>query len=79
VTRVESRCKDPELTLSLAGGGTGGHVVPGLHLLSHLQRAGFPPARVVWFLTGRAVEDEVLSGAADALAPAVLERVTLAL
>jgi UDP-N-acetylglucosamine--N-acetylmuramyl-(pentapeptide) pyrophosphoryl-undecaprenol N-acetylglucosamine transferase len=50
-----------------------------LHLLSHLQRAGALPARILWFLTGRAVEDEVLSGAAEALAPAVLERVPLAL
>ncbi|MEM7307524.1 MAG: UDP-N-acetylglucosamine--N-acetylmuramyl-(pentapeptide) pyrophosphoryl-undecaprenol N-acetylglucosamine transferase [Planctomycetota bacterium] len=76
---MESRCDDPGYTLSLAGGGTGGHVVPGLHLLSHLRRAGAPPARVVWFLTGRAVEAQVLEGAEEELAPTVLERVPLAL
>ena len=64
MTRVESR--SGPVTVSLAGGGTGGHVVPGLHLLSHLHRMGAAPERVLWFLTGRAVEEEVLGGAGDA-------------
>ena len=76
---MEGRCKDPEYTLSLAGGGTGGHVVPGLHLLIHLQRGASAPTRVVWFLTGRPVEEEVLAGADEALSPTILERVPLAL
>ena len=44
-----------ELRLALAGGGTGGHVHPGLHLLS--DPAAGEVADVVWFQAGRAVED----------------------
>ena len=66
------------LRLALAGGGTGGHMVPGLHLLSTLL-AREAVADVVWFQTGRPVEQRVLAGAEELVAPASLERVTLAL
>ncbi len=66
------------MRVALAGGGTGGHIVPGLHLLAT------PAARervedVLWFQTGRAVEARVLAGAEESLHPARLERVTLSL
>jgi UDP-N-acetylglucosamine--N-acetylmuramyl-(pentapeptide) pyrophosphoryl-undecaprenol N-acetylglucosamine transferase len=53
--------------------------VPGLHLLSHLLRSGDVPERVVWFLTGRAVEEEVLAAAPGDLGEIALERVRLEL
>jgi UDP-N-acetylglucosamine--N-acetylmuramyl-(pentapeptide) pyrophosphoryl-undecaprenol N-acetylglucosamine transferase len=56
--------------------------VPGLHLLSHFQRIGAAPERVVWFLTGRAVEQQVLGGSGEMpeeIRALALERVTLAL
>lgn len=46
----------------LAGGGTGGHLVPGLHLLDELVARGRPPSSLLWFTSGRAVEDRVLAG-----------------
>lgn len=54
---VESR----ELRLALAGGGTGGHLVPGLHLLEEAQARG-GLADLVWFTSGREVEERVLHG-----------------
>lgn len=66
------------MRLALAGGGTGGHIVPGLHLLA-AERARGAIADVVWFQTGRAVEARVLAGVEERLAPASLERVTLSL
>ena len=68
----------PMLRVALAGGGTGGHIVPGLHLLA-APRARAMIADVLWFQTGRAVEARVLAGAEARLSPAKLERVTLAL
>src|SRR5690242_3370822 len=66
------------LRLAFAGGGTGGHIVPGLHLLSWADRAVASPSDVVWFSSGRAVEDRVLGGARDLLARTPYERVALA-
>ena len=70
------------LRLALAGGGTGGHLVPGLHLLSHLVRradAGQGPglASVVWFTSGRSVEERVLEGLESTLGGIPCERVSL--
>lgn len=50
------------LSLAMAGGGTGGHVVPGLHLLSHFLAGPLALEDCLWFLSGRAVEEEALAG-----------------
>lgn len=63
--------------IAFAGGGTGGHLVPGLHLLASARAEGRAPADLVWFRSGRAVEDRALAGLAD-LAPGA-ESVALAL
>ncbi len=65
------------LRVAFAGGGTGGHVVPGLHLLA------WPAVRaeiedLVWFQTGREAERRLLPRLA-AVAPASFERIELAL
>src|SRR5688572_26475211 len=49
------------LRLALAGGGTGGHVLPGRHLVEH-GRARGELADLVWFQTGRTVEDSAMAG-----------------
>ncbi|MEX1023460.1 MAG: UDP-N-acetylglucosamine--N-acetylmuramyl-(pentapeptide) pyrophosphoryl-undecaprenol N-acetylglucosamine transferase [Planctomycetota bacterium] len=46
-------------SLALAGGGTGGHLLPGLHLLAWFQRLERRPTRVIWFTAGRAIEERV--------------------
>lgn len=71
------------LAIALAGGGTGGHVVPGLHLLAH-ARAGGVATHVLWFGAGRAVEERVFGGAlaepaAAVVAGTTIERIALSL
>lgn len=66
------------LRLALAGGGTGGHIVPGLHLLNAIPRSE-RPADVVWFTSGRAVEERVLGPARALLASVNAECVALQL
>jgi len=67
--------------LALAGGGTGGHVVPGLHLLAELRAAGTAGslADLVWFGSGREAEDRALAGLPQLAEPAPVERVKLEL
>ena len=55
------------LRLAIAGGGTGGHVVPGLHLLDSLQevigQVGVAAPRLedlLWFHSGRRAEERCL-------------------
>jgi UDP-N-acetylglucosamine--N-acetylmuramyl-(pentapeptide) pyrophosphoryl-undecaprenol N-acetylglucosamine transferase len=67
------------MRLALAGGGTGGHLVPGLHLLEHLGQRGARPSDLLWFNSGRAIEERVLAGIDQRLAPSAVERVVLAL
>lgn len=73
------------LRLALAGGGTGGHLVPGLHLLASARDAasmdssGMRFDDVVWFTSTRAVEERVLARLADHAGTVPLERVELAL
>ena len=50
------------IRLALAGGGTGGHVHPGLHLLDHLAGSG-EVDEVLWLQAGRSVEDCAFEGA----------------
>ena len=47
------------LRLALAGGGTGGHVVPGVHVVQHLAREGLV-GDVLWFGAGRSAEERAL-------------------
>lgn len=47
------------LRIALAGGGTGGHIAPGLHLVE--STAPGELADLLWFTSGRAVEERVLA------------------
>lgn len=51
--------------IAFAGGGTGGHIVPGLHVLAHALSAGKDGAieDLLWLTTGRAVEERVFASA----------------
>jgi UDP-N-acetylglucosamine:LPS N-acetylglucosamine transferase len=72
---------DRALRLAIVGGGTGGHVVPGLHMLGELLGASDLPDLVdlVWFETGRAAEGAALSRLEALVAPLVPERCRLTL
>lgn len=59
--------------LAFAGGGTGGHLAPGLALLEAAGEAGF--GELLWFLAGRPIEGRVLERAG----PDALRRVSLEL
>lgn len=74
------------LRLAIAGGGTGGHVVPGLHLLDHLRRnlheqegAAWDGTLedLVWFHSGRRAEERCLAELDAHPAAPRLERVVL--
>jgi UDP-N-acetylglucosamine--N-acetylmuramyl-(pentapeptide) pyrophosphoryl-undecaprenol N-acetylglucosamine transferase len=67
------------MRIALAGGGTGGHVVPGLHVLEHLRARGAAPEDVLWFSAGRAVEERALAHLSERAGAVPLERVVLAL
>lgn len=66
------------LRLALAGGGTGGHLLPGRHLLAHALRSGEAAlADLLWFTSGREVEDRALAGLEAELGAVPYERVVL--
>jgi len=67
------------LRVAFVGGGTGGHVVPGLHLVAHARAAGIALADLLWFQSGRAVEDRVFAGTGPLLSGIACERVVLPL
>jgi UDP-N-acetylglucosamine--N-acetylmuramyl-(pentapeptide) pyrophosphoryl-undecaprenol N-acetylglucosamine transferase len=64
--------------VAFAGGGTGGHIVPGLHLVEHalITKAGPRITDLLWFTSGRAIEERVLS---QLEAPCPFERAILTL
>lgn len=50
----------PSLRVALAGGGTGGHIVPGLHVLDRASAGAARIEDLVWFTSGRPVEERVI-------------------
>lgn len=64
---------------ALAGGGTGGHIVPGLHLLEALRERGEHLDHLLWFTSGRSVEQRVLADLEVTAPAALVERVALPL
>src|SRR5580765_1267372 len=88
-TGSETRTPTGVLRLAIAGGGTGGHLVPGLNVclraLSRREggRADRESVRelsdVLFLTSGRAVEEPVLAGLGEKLAGVPWERVVLAL
>ncbi len=69
----------PSLRVAFVGGGTGGHVVPGLHLLAAARANGERLADLVWFTSGRPVEERVFAGAGAHFEGLRHERVVLPL
>lgn len=65
------------LRLAIVGGGTGGHVVPGLHMLAALAASDeLPnPADLVWFETGRKAEVASMARLDELVGDCPLERV----
>lgn len=64
--------------LALAGGGTGGHILPGANLCEHAARAA-ELTDVVWFQTGRAVETTAMESFERRVGGVPFERVVLRL
>lgn len=73
---VEGERRARGLRLALAGGGTGGHIVPGRHLLAHV---GGELADLVWLASGRSVEAYAFEGLEAKLGRTPSERVALRL
>jgi len=67
------------MRVAFVGGGTGGHVVPGLHLLAAARTSADRPEDLVWFTSGRPVEERVFAGAGALFEGFPSERVVLPL
>ncbi len=67
------------LRVAFVGGGTGGHVVPGLHLLADACAREEVPRDLLWFTSGRPVEERVFAGSSALLVRVPHERVALQL
>lgn len=63
------------MRLAFAGGGTGGHIAPGRRVLEALADHEERLVDLVWFTSGRAVEDRALQGLEGELGEASFERV----
>ncbi len=74
----DAELASPSVRVALAGGGTGGHILPGRYL-TEWARSRERLDDVLWFQTGRAVEEAAMNGLAERLAPVGLERVALSL
>ncbi len=64
--------------LALAGGGTGGHILPGMRVAARACEAG-ALEDLVWFQTGRSVEEPAMAGFEERLGGATFERCLLKL
>jgi len=67
------------LRVAFVGGGTGGHVVPGLHLLADADAREERPQDLVWFTSGRPVEERVFAGSSVLLGRVSHQRIALPL
>lgn len=71
------RLAERPMRLAIAGGGTGGHVVPGRHLLDTLAARGLALADLVWFHGGRPAEERCLRELDAHVAAPRFERIVL--
>jgi UDP-N-acetylglucosamine:LPS N-acetylglucosamine transferase len=68
------------LRLAVAGGGTGGHLVPGINVCLRAAMGASPPlADLLWLSSGRSIEERILLGLEERIAPVPLELRVLAL
>lgn len=64
------------MRLAFAGGGTGGHIAPGKRVLEAVRDRDEHVDDLVWFTSGRAVEDLALHGVDELVGAGGWERVT---
>ncbi|MDA1265765.1 MAG: glycosyltransferase [Planctomycetota bacterium] len=74
-----TRCSLSGVRLAVAGGGTGGHIVPGLHLIDSLVDREAQPESLLWLHAGRAAEREVLAGLEERCGGSPVRRLPLPL
>ena len=59
----DTSIKDTNINIVLTGGGTAGHVLPGLSLVDELHRRGTPRDALHWFGTTQGVGADLVTGA----------------
>jgi UDP-N-acetylglucosamine--N-acetylmuramyl-(pentapeptide) pyrophosphoryl-undecaprenol N-acetylglucosamine transferase len=68
------------LRLAIAGGGTGGHLVPGVNIgLRAASGRATPLVDLLWLSSGRSIEERILGGLGEKIAPVPLARAVLSL